>query len=414
MLGVNAGVSESKSRNYPQNGAHRYLRGLKADNPKRKHADGDGLFILIDRDSGALSWRLKYRIDGREKLISFGGYPETSLKLAREKRFEARRLLANGVDPSVHRQMAKRAAANTFADVAEEYVKQQEEKLAARTVDKARWQLREFINPHLGRKPINEIAAQDLLAVLRRIEARGKTETAHKTKELCGRVFLYGVATGRCDRNVAADLKGALKPRVVKNHAAITEPAKVGELLRAIEGYSGQPATAAALRLAPHVFLRPGELRQGRWNEIDWDSSQWRLPAERMKGGKREHIVPLSRQAMAILRPLERITGAGEFMFPAIGPKRRPISENTLGSALRILGYEPDVMVPHGFRSMASTLLHDMGFVSTNSELQLAHSDKNKIRAVYNRSERIKERARMMQKWCDHLDKLRAARTATK
>jgi integrase len=389
-----------------------FIRGLKPTDKNRKIFDGEGLHIL-QGGKGRLGWRLKYRIQGVEKCISFGTYPETSLKEAREKRFEAKRLIAKGIDPSQVRKQAKLDATNSFADVAEEYIVNQADSLAKRTVDKARWQIREFVNPALGNKPIRDIGAQDLLAVLRRIEARGKTETAHKTKELCGRVFLYGVATGRCDRNVAADLKGALKPRKVKNHAAITDPAKVGELLRAIDGYTGQPGSSAALRLAPHVFLRPGELRQGRWVEIDWENAQWKIPATRMKGKKghqRDHLVPLSRQAVGILREIGKITGDGEFVFPAIGPKRRPISENTLGGALRALGYDHDTMVPHGFRAIASTLMHDLGFPSTDIELQLAHADKNKIRAVYNRSERIKERTKMMQKWSDHLDKLRATK----
>lgn len=370
----------------------------------RRIYDERGLYLFLT-PAGTALWRFKYAFDGREKLIGLGAYPDVSLKFAREKRDEARKLVAAGVDPSAERKKAK--LASEFADVAEEYVVQQAEKLAKRTTDKARWQLREFVNPILGRKAIGSITPADLLAVLRKVEARGNTETAHKTKELCGRIFLYGVATGRCDRNIAADLKGALKPRNVKNHPAITDPTKVGELLRAIQGHRGQPATLAALRLAPHVFLRPGELRAARWTEFDFKTAQWRIPASRMKM-KREHIVPLSRQAVQILRWIESITGQGEFVFPAIGPKRRPISENTLGTALRAIGYTPDEMVPHGFRTLASTLLHELGFVSSDIELQLAHADKNKIRAVYNRSERIKERARMMQRWSDHLDKLQA------
>jgi integrase len=385
-----------------------FIRALKPSGKSRKFFDGDGMFLL-QTPSGALGWRLKYRIAGREKLISFGSYPEVRLAEARDLRHDARKLIAKGTDPSEVRKAAKLAASNSFAQVAEEYVQQQEGNLAKRTVDKARWQLREFVNPMIGNKPINSISAQELLALLRRIEARGKTETTYKTKELCGRVFLYGVATGRCERNIAADLKGALKPRAGRSYPAIVDPAKVSELLRAVDGYIGQPATVAALRLLPHVFLRGGELRQGKWSEIDWDNAQWRIPAERMKM-KREHIVPLSRQSIAILRGLKKITGDGEWMFPALGPKKRCISENTLGAALRTLGYGPDLMVPHGFRVMASTLLHDMGFVSSDIELQLAHSDKNKIRAIYNRSERIKERARMMQKWSDRLDALKAAK----
>lgn len=386
---------------------------VKAAKPKDKpykRSDGGGLYLLVTRNSAGPSklWRLKYRVNGVEKLLALGQYPDVTLAMARERRDDARRLLADGTDPGAERAAAKLATANTFAAVAEEYLSKQVDRLAPRTVNKARWQLRDFLNPYIGDKPIDKVSAPDLLAALRRIEVRGLTETPHKTMELAGRVFMYGVASGLCERNIAADLKLALKPRSDQHLAAVTDPAKVGELLRAIEGYDGQPATAAALRLAPHVFLRPGELRGGRWCEIDFNNALWRLPADRMKM-KREHLLPLSQQAVAILTALKPITGYSEFLFPAIGPKHRPISENTLGAALRGLGYGPDVMVPHGFRSIASTLLHELGYESRDIELQLAHADSNKIRGIYNRAERIKERTKMMQQWSDYLDNLRDA-----
>ncbi len=380
------------------------IRALKAGSPKRKHADGGGLYILIGPD-GSLGWRFKYRVDGREKLISFGRYPEVSLAEARERRNDARKLLRQGVDPSAQRKAARRSAAESFAQIADQYLATQSD-LAPRTLDKARWQLREYVNPVIGNWPINTVTPKDLLSVIRRIEARGKIETAHKTKELCGRIFRFGVASGLCDSDVAADLGGALRPRPSAHLAAITEPRAVGELLRAIDLYQGQPATRAALRLLPHIFLRSSELRFGTWAEIDFDAALWRIPAGRMKS-KREHTVPLSAQSLAILRDLETVTAGGELMFPAIGPKRRPISENTLGNALRLIGYSSDQHVPHGFRTTASTLLHELGFDSRDIELQLAHADTNKIRGIYNRSERIKERAAMMQAWSDYLDTLR-------
>jgi integrase len=383
------------------------IRDAKATGKAIKKTDGHSLYVWCS-PAGNVVWRYKFSFGNREQTGVIGTYPEYSIKEARDAHFEAKRMLQKGINPNEQKKAAKSNATNSFEQVADEYIKLQEGKLKKRTIDKARWQLREFINPHLGRKPINEISAPALLAVIRKIEVRGKIETAHKTKELCGRVFLYGIASGLCERNVAADLKLALKPRPTDQHlAAVTDPAKVGALLRALDAYSGQPATSAALRLAPHVFLRPGELRAGRWVEIDLDAALWRIPAERMKM-KREHLVPLSRQSLAILESLKEITGTGEWIFPAIGPKRRCISENTLGTALRAIGYTPDQMVPHGFRSMASTLLHELGFVSTDIELQLAHADKNKIRAVYNRSERIKERTKMMQQWSDYLDSLRS------
>ena len=372
-----------------------------------KRFDGQGLFMWISA-TGTTVWRYKFRHGGKEKTGVIGPYPQITIKEARDRHFELRRDLGKGINPNEQKKAVKVNSANSFAEVGEEYIKLQEGKLAKRTVDKARWQLREFINPQLGGKPINEISAPVLLSAIRKIEARGKIETAHKTKELCGRIFMFGIASGFCERNVAADLKLALKPRPTDKHlAAITAPAEVGQLLRAVDAYSGQPATGAALRLAPHVFLRPGELRAGRWAEVDMKGAVWRVPAERMKM-RREHWVPLSRQAVTILKALQEVTAEGEFMFPAIGPKRRCISENTLGTALRAIGYTPDQMVPHGFRSMASTLLHELGFVSTDIELQLAHSDKNKIRAIYNRSERIKERTQMMHAWSDYLDTLRS------
>ncbi len=388
------------------------IRAAKPREKPYKLFDGGGLFVHIT-PKGQRYWRLRYWFDGKEKLLALGVFPRIKLAKARALREAAKDAVANGTDPTIQRKADKLAASETFADIAEEYVAKQAGVLADRTVKKARWQLREFVNPWIGSRPIRRIDAPELLAVLRRIEARGKIETAHKTKELCGRVFLYGIATGRCDRNIAADLKSALAPRPTDQHlAAITDPAKVGELLRRIDSYDGQPGSTAALRLLPHVFLRPGELRGGLWSEIDFDAALWRIPAERMKGktGKRrEHLVPLSRQALALLKTLHKFTGRGEYMFPAIGAKARPISENTLGAALRGLGYGHDVMVPHGFRSMASTLLHESGEVSGDIELQLAHVDSNKVRGIYNRSERIKERAKMMQRWSDRLDKLRAS-----
>lgn len=386
----------------------RAIRESKGATKPRKLFDERGLYLLLTR-SGTALWRFKYVFEGREKLIGLGSYPDTSLKLAREKRDAARSQVAGGQNPSAERQRVKRAVANTFAEVAEEYVAKQAKKLAPRTITKARGHLRMWVNPYLGSMPIDRIDAPMLLAVLRRIELTGKIETAHKVKELCGRVFLYGVATGRCKHNIAADLKLALEPRTDNHYPSIKDPVAVGALLRAIDGYQGQPATMAALRLLPHVFLRQKEFRYGRWAEIDWQRAQWRIPAERMKGHRGDHLVPLSRQAVAILRRLESVTGGGELMFPAIGPKKRPISENTLGTALHAMGYPSEVHVPHGFRHTASTLMHELGWLSSDIELQLAHVDDNKVRGTYNAAKRIKPRTRLMQKWSDYLDTLRQA-----
>jgi integrase len=254
--------------------------------------------------------------------------------------------------------------------------------------------------------------APDLLDALKRIEGKNLPETAHRTREICGRVYRYAIATGRAGRDITADLRGALAPRVTKNFAAITEPGKVGELLRAIDGYDGQPATAAALKLAPYVFVRPGELRAAEWSEftLDGDEPVWRIPAERMKM-REPHIVPLSRQAVAILRELQPVTSHDRYVFPAIGGGgRRPLSENTLNGALHRLGYPSDQMTPHGFRSIASTLLNERGVNPDVIELQLAHAERNKVRAAYNRAQRLAERRVMMQDWADFLDSLRASK----
>lgn len=389
----------------------RARRESKGATKPRKLFDERGLYLLLT-PAGTALWRFKFVFEGVEKLIGLGSYPDMSLKVAREKRDAARIQVANGINPSAERQRIKNAIADSFAEVGEEYISKQAKKLAPRTISKARSHLRMWVNPYLGGKPIRSIEAPELLSVIRRIETTGKTETAHKVKELCGRVFLYGVATGRCVHNVAADLSLALEPRVDKRYPFVKDPVEVGRLLRAIEGHSGQPSTNAALRLLPHVFLRQKEFRRGRWPEIDWANRQWRVPAERMKGHRGDHLVPLSRQAIEILRALEGITGRGDFIFPAIGPKRRPISENTLGAALHSIGYPSEVHVPHGFRHMASTLMHELGWLSSDIELQLSHVDKNTVRGIYNAAERIKPRTRLMQKWSDYLDKLRQATEA--
>ncbi len=264
-----------------------------------------------------------------------------------------------------------------------------------------------FLLRDLGTKPIATITAAQLLAVLRKIEAAGNHETAHRAKQRFGEVARYAIATGRAERDVSADLRGALAPVVTTSHASITDPARVGELLRAIDGYVGQPATAAALKLAPLVFVRPGELRAADWSEFDLDSAEWRIPAARMKV-KEQHLVPLADQAVAIIAELHAITGPKGLLFPSLRSPLRPISNNTLNAALRRLGYSGEEMVAHGFRSMASTLLNEQGFPPDIIELQLAHVERNKVRAAYNRAQRLAERRKMMQAWADYLDGLRA------
>ena len=383
-------------------------RNTKPSERPRKLFDAGGLFLLL-MPTGARWWRLKYRIDGREKLLSLGVYPEVSLKAARAKRDDARKLIAAGTDPSTERRTAKAARGITFEAVAREWMALQAAKLAPNTQKKCAWMHETHIFPTLGTQPITKITAASMLAALRVIERGGTYETAHRTKQRCSQILRYAVATGRADRDVTTDLRGALAPVVATNHPSITDPARIGELLRAIDGYSGQPATETALRLAPLVFVRPGELRMAEWREIDLDASEWRIAATRMKM-QEAHIVPLARQAVALLRKLHPITGDGKYVFPSLRTTARPLSDNTINAALRRLGYPKEEMTGHGFRSMASTLLNERGFAPDVIELQLAHSERNKVRAAYNKAQRLKERRKMMQAWADFLDKLRTTK----
>ncbi|MBX5461807.1 MAG: integrase arm-type DNA-binding domain-containing protein [Steroidobacteraceae bacterium] len=388
------------------------IRAARPHEKPYKLFDGGGLYLLVTPEGGRW-WRLKYRYGGKERGLSLGVYPAVSLRTARERRDEARRLLASGVDPSAHRKAERASRAETFEALAREWLALQQPTLAPATYAKARWLLEAFLLPKLGDRPIHEITPPELLGVLRGIESGGIHETAHRAKQLAGRIFRYAIATGRAERDPAADLRGALAPIAARNHAAITEPAKVGALLRVIDGYVGQPATMYALRLAPLVFVRPGELRAAEWREFDLEAAEWRIPAERMKM-REAHLVPLSRQAVAILKELHAFTGTGRYLFPSLRTPARPISENTLNAALRRLGYAKDEMTAHGFRAMASTLLNERGFPPDVIELQLAHAERNRVRAAYNRAERLDERRQMMQAWADYLDSLRSgARVVT-
>ncbi|MDA8350860.1 MAG: tyrosine-type recombinase/integrase [Pseudomonadota bacterium] len=386
------------------------IRTAKPRERPYKLFDGGGLYLLVapqkDGSTGRY-WRLKYRVRGKEKVLAIGVYPEIGLREAREARDDAKKLLVRGTDPGEKKRAGKIVQSDTFRLVAEEWLGLQARKLATVTLEKGRWMLETFIFPRLGDKLINDIKAPELLAALRAIESKGHHETATRTKQRVGQVMRYAIATGRAERDITADLRGALAPVPTKNRAAITDPAQVGELLRALDGYQGEPATAAALKLAPLTFVRPGELRGAEWREFDLDAAEWRIPGERMKMGD-AHIVPLSTQAVAILRELHPLTGSGKLLFPSLRSRDRPMSENTLNAALRRLGYTTEQMTAHGFRAMASTLLNEQGFPPDVIELQLAHAERNKVRAAYNRAQRLEERRRMMQAWADYLDALRA------
>lgn len=384
---------------------------------RQKLADGGGMYLLVDppRSPG---WRIKYRIAGREKLLSLGVYPQVTLQRARQKREDARRLIGEGIDPSEHRKAERAAKSDTFRLVAEDWLGRQAKVLAPETVSILQGRLTSTLFPAFGGKPISDIKAADLLAVLRRLEDKGTHETAHRVRALYGRVARFAIATDRAERDISADLKGALTPVATEHFPAITEPRRIGELLRAIESYSGQPSVEYALRIAPYVFVRPGELRGAVWSEfaLDGKEPEWRIPAERMKMG-REHIVPLASQVVKLLYQLRALTGDGELLFPGLRTPSRPISNGTLNAALRRLDFGQDEMTAHGFRSMASTLLNEQHtprgerrFSSDWIERQLAHAEKDGTRAAYNAAEYLPQRRRMMQWWADYLDQLRAAK----
>jgi integrase len=382
------------------------VRNAKPEEKMRKLFDGLGLYLLIS-PAGGKWWRFKYRFAGKERLLSLGTYPEVSVREARDKRDAARKLIAAGIDPGVERKLAKaRALGGSFEDVAREWAEKFSERWEpthAATVIK---RLERDVFPWLGGQPVGEITSPELLTVLRRIESRGALETAHRVKQTCGQIFRYAVATGRAQRDPSGDLYGALPPVKEKHHAALTKPADVAALLRSIDGYKGTFVVRCALRLAPLVFVRPGELRKSEWSEFDLDGATWRIPPERMKM-RSEHIVPLSRQAVEILRELHPLTGKGRYVFPGRAVSR-PMSENTITASLRYLGYSREQMTGHGFRTMASTLLNEMGWPADAIERQLAHSERDNVRDAYNRAQYLPERKRMMDAWADFLDRLAA------
>lgn len=373
-----------------------------------KHFDGGGLFLQV-MPNGSRYWRLKYHYAGKEKLLALGVFPEVNIAEARRRRGEARLELRDGNDPSRMKQLrrfaAKTAATNTFAVVAEEWMVRQH--VAEVTASKTRWLLESFLYPTIGTRPIDEITPRELLAALRKVEATGKLETAKRAKMKAGQIFRFAILEGRTDTDPTASLRGALKTPIVKHHAAITDPKKMGELLRAIEGFTGQFVTGCALKIAALTFVRPGELRNAVWSEFDLDSAMWRIPAARMKM-KAAHLVPLSSQAVAVLRDLYPLTGHGHYVFPSVRTAARPISENTINAALRALGYDSGEMTGHGFRSMAATRLNEMGWRADAIERQLAHAESNKVRDAYtSAAQYLEERTKMMQAWADYLDKLK-------
>lgn len=390
--------------------------GKTTDKPY-KMGDAGGLYLEV-APSGGKWWRFKYRFGGKEKRLSFGVYPDVTLALARQRRDDARKLLADGVDPGENRKAMNAAkterAANSFEVVAREWFAKNSATWADNHADKIIRRLERDIFPWIGGKPIADITAPQLLAVMRRIEERGAVETAHRALANCGQVFRYAIATGRAVRDPSHDLKGALSTVNQTHRAAITDPNSIGELLRAIDGYQGSFVTICALRLAPLVFVRPGELRKAEWAEIDLDKAEWNIPAKRMKGWIRKgitspHLVPLSKQAVEILRELHALTGGGHYVFPGARTNGRPMSDNAILAALRRMGYAKDEMSGHGFRAMARTILDEVLQVRPDFiEHQLAHAVKDPNGRAYNRTAHLAERRKMMQQWADYLDKLKA------
>jgi len=398
------------------------IKNVKASDKPQKLFDGGGLFLLVSPEGGKW-WRLKYRFRGKEKLLSLGTYPDVALKEARKRRDAHREQLASDVDPGMLRKrekIAQRIAGeNSFEKVAllwldsksggdpDKSGRPDKRQMSDATKARIRIRLEREVFPVLGPRPISEIETPEITDLLTKIQSRGVIETAHRCYRDIKRVFRFAVATHRAKSNPAAQVEAVdvLRANVPRHHASVTAPAAIGSLMRAIATYQGHIAARAALRILPYVFVRPGELRHAEWSEFDLEAALWRIPAHRMKM-REQHLVPLSRQAIAILKELQP-HARGDLVFPSIRSSRRPMSENTLNAALRSLGYTNDQMTSHGFRSMASTMLNELGWAPDAIERQLAHGERDKIRAAYNYSQYLPTRQKMMQAWADHLDALR-------
>lgn len=407
------------------------LKAIKGDDPRKRINDGSGLYLRLFVKGGAHGWRLDYSHAGRRLTISLGTYPDTGLALARELADKARKMVAEGTDPSAMRkaqkihQSAQRAATEradsglpalgSFEHVAREWLATiHSSKVSEGHAERTRIRLEQDVFPWLGRRPIAEIGAPELLTCLRRVEARGAIETAHRVKDACGQVFRYGIATDQCSRDPARDLRDAMKPVESRHHAAIVDPQGAGALLRDMLGYQGHPVTRAALALSALLMLRPGELRHMEWAEIDLDGTSLIIPGERMKRTKADkangppHLVPLATQAVTILRELQPLTGDGRFVFPSLLTSDRCMSENTVRNALRRMGYANEDMTAHGFRAMARTMIAErLGIAPEVIEAQLAHAVSDSLGRAYNRTQYQEQRVAMMQAWADYLDKLR-------
>jgi integrase len=410
----------------------RTIRAIAPGDPRKRLTDGDGLYLLLFVKGRAHGWRLDYSIGGRRKTLSLGTYPDVGLALARTQAAAMRKLVAAGIDPSEARQAEKESAARrqeaqrladsglppdgSFQAVALEWLDTvHADKVSAGHAATTRTRFERDVFPWLGAVPVGEVKAPALLECLRRVEARGAIETAHRIKDACGQVFRYAIATGRCERDPAADLRGALKPVPLRHRAAITEPKAAGELLRAIDSYRGSLPIRSALRLAALLFQRPGELRAMQWAELDLEAGLWTIPAARMKRTKdgkengADHLVPLPPQAVTLLRELQPLTGSSAYVFPSPRTPLRPMSNNAILSALRRMGFEKDEMSGHGFRAMARTMLAErLAVPDAVIEAQLAHSVRDALGRAYNRTQYLEQRRDMMNRWAEFLDKLKA------
>ena len=388
-----------------------FVKRKQGNGTAQKHSDGGGLYLHITPQGGK-SWRLGYRFMGKQKLLVIGPYPAVGLKEARERREEAKKLLVDNIDPSTAKQEAKAVAANaaknSFQVIALEWLEKYSINWTAAYKSHILRRMEKYVFPAVGKRPVKSVTAPELLEALRRAEDKGAGFMAHQALSECGRIFRYAIATGRAERDIAADLRGALTPRVYKHFSAVKEPKAIGKLLLALDSYKGTFTVRCALRLSPLVFVRPGELALAQWKEIDFEKNEWRIPAERMKM-RQMHIIPLARQAVKILREVHQLSGQGQYVFPARGntEKDTPMNRISLVRALRAAGYSKDEMTQHGFRAMASTMLNELGYNRDWIERQLAHGDRNGVRAAYNYAEYLPERRRMMDEWADYLNTLR-------
>ncbi len=385
------------------------IKSAKAGEKARKMFDGGGLYLEIP-PRGRKRWRLKFRFRGKENRLSLGVYPDVPLKRARELRDDARRLLADGIDPSEQRKALKDAsahrAANSFEVVAREWFASRSDSWKPSHSTKVLARLEQNVFPWIGTVPVGGVSAPELLKTIRRIEERGALESAHRILGCCGQVFRYAIATGRAKHDPTRDLRGALPPVKAKHFASVTDPKKVGALLRAIDGYGGTLIVCCALRLAPLVFVRPGELRHAEWGDIDLETAEWSFTVSKTET---KHIVPLSRQAVEILTELHPLTGRGQYVFPSARSAARPMSENAVLAAMRRMGIDKDEMSGHGFRAMARTILDEvLGARPDFIEHQLAHAVRDPNGRAYNRTSHLPERRKMMQAWADYLDRLKA------